>query len=166
MLNVYVLIVRQLLDRCTGWIPQSACRGHSLTASGQPSSHTLTKTRFIFHIHASPTTTHPRSCLSQRTCLGPNLRITSVCDYWKGQEQTAPDADTFPSVINHINPQSQTGGAASASCQGAAVTSAEMGFDVDCLSAEIHGTGRADATLWCVVWVWLLRALCISHLSI
>lgn len=42
--------------------------------------------------------------LSRCTRLGPSPRITSVCDYWKGQEQTTPDVDNFPSVINHINP--------------------------------------------------------------
>lgn len=155
MLNVYVPI--RLSDLCTAWIPRSACRGHSLTASGQPSPHTITKNRLIFHIHAqaglqTPPHTPPQQiCLSHRACLGPNPPH-HIC-MWLLERSGTDHARCghVPPCNKACKPQSQTGGAASASCQFVAVTSAawwnEMGFYADCLSAEIRGSGRADATL-------------------
>lgn len=155
------------LNHCTFWIiPQSACRGHSLTASGQHSSHVITKNRFILHIYAQTglQTRHTPAVLPQSSHMFGTKPVLHICMWLL--ERPGKDYVRYgqlPFYNKPHKPQSQTGGPASR--QVAAVTSTawwnEMGFYVNCLSAETW-----DREGGCVIWVWLFCAVGISHLSI
>lgn len=158
MLNVYVSFgCDQLSDRCPGWIPRSACRGHSLTASGQPSSRVITKEQVYFpHTCASRPSKRSRAPadLPQSSHTAGTKPAHHIC-MWLSERSGTDYArcGQLPLCNKPHKPQSQTGGAASASRQFAAVTSA----------AWREAARRADA----VVRARLLRALRdISHLSI
>lgn len=75
-------------------------------------------------------------------------RFASARDYRKGQEWTAPDADSFPPVISRINPSPRQVEPVlpRAGLQQLPAWWNGMGFCVNRLSAEMRGPSRADVS--------------------
>lgn len=116
------------LNHCTCWIiPQSAWRGHSLTASGQPPSPVITKNGFIFHIHAQTglqTLSHTCSSASVITHVWDQTGTSHICmSLLERSRKYYVRYGQLPFCNKQYKPQSQTGGAGSAPCQVTAVTS-------------------------------------------
>lgn len=160
------VIVRQLLDRCPGWIPRSACRGHSLTASGQPSSRVITKGTGLF-------STYVRKQAFKRSRVPADLPQSShmvgtkpahhIC-MWLLERSGTDDArcGQLPHCNKPHKPQSQTGGAASASRQFAAVTKTEWDFTQT--ESHLREGGRYGAV--CRLGVVVTRPRDISSLNL